>query len=107
MARRLSKGVVVGVLLGLVPFVFTALGSDGIIREIGGVCTRTDFVALMCGIMAVICGFNGMRTSRREDLAFNVPLGLLAIGLGFYQFLLGGGVFGCPASATLAAIAGY
>lgn len=96
MVQRLSKGVIPGVVLGLLPFVvkFT------IVRDIGGFCTYTDFSALFFGMLALVCAFNGMRVSRKSDLGFNIPLGLIGIALGVYQFLLGGGIFGCPAGVS-------
>lgn len=92
MVARLSKGVIAGVVLGVLPFVvkFT------IVREIGGFCTYTDFSALFFGMLALVCAYNGVRVSRKGDLGFNIPLGVIGIALGVYQVLLGGGIFGCP-----------
>jgi len=84
-----SAVALVGVIAGLIPLVAHA-GS----RPPGGGASRQDWIALACGIAAVLCGGSTIAAARACARGGWLVVGALGAALGAYHLARGAGLVG-------------
>ncbi len=103
-SRAVPFGLVIGIVAGLVPFVFSVSGV-ATVTDPGGrgqSCTYTDFIALLGGVIAVLTAGATIVTRRGSwatgliSTPLRCGLGAVILALGAFHVLRGLGIILSP-----------